>query len=195
MSFLVANLSIPASDEEKVKDAFQNALQWEYSKYTNPIYSLFFSQPKTAVIYAQKEFVDELILRDSNNPFQLGGPMSATFASGPTFPSACIEIECQQADHIVNILSALRDALPVGFGSFVKGSVATLRFPNATDAFESQRALSSLGIPGVTARVLSVGEHVSLRCGWQGSSSLAATVKRLKSTGQNLTSLVQSCVR
>ena len=83
------------------------------------------------------------------------------------------------------------------FGSFVKSTFATLRFPNATDAFECQKKISEIGSNEVTSRVLSIQDHVAIRCTWKDprSASLSATIKRLRSTGQNLINLVQSVTR
>lgn len=201
-TFLVANLSIPASDEEKLKEAFQNALQWEYSKYTNPIYALYLLQPKTAIVYAQKELIDELLNRKTDNAFQLGGPMSATFFNGDVFPSNCIDVNFKNSnlptDQQLALLNSIQEAKSITFSAFQKENSFTLRFSTieeTTEGCEKVLAYSKENNISLTAHVITVSDHVILRCSWKGTSSLAATIKRLKSTGQNLTNLVQSCLR
>lgn len=200
MAFLVANLSIPANDEDKIKDAFQNSLHWEYSKYANPIYSLFLIQPKTAVIYAQKELVEDLLGRKSDEPFLLGGPMSLTFVNPNDYASLCVEINFLDSSNLpdfqYDILSSLRETLSTSnFASCLKENSVTLKFSNHDETAECIRALSPFNNNKINSRIIPVVEHAILRCVWKGPSTLAATIKRLKSTGQNITNFVQSCLR
>lgn len=200
MAFLVANLSIPANDEDKIKDAFQNSLHWEYSKYANPIYSLFLIQPKIAVMYSQKELVEDLLGRKANEPFLLGGPMSLTFVNPNDYASLCVEINfldpSNLPDYQYDVLSSLRETLSTpNFGSFLKEKSIILKFSNPDETAECTRALSTFNYDKTTSRIINVVEHVTLRCVWKGPSTLAATIKRLKSTGQNITNFVQSCLR
>jgi hypothetical protein len=199
MSYLVAKLSIPASDEDKLKDAFQNALQWEYSKYSHPIHALFLAQPKLAIIYAQTELVEELLNRNPEDLFQLGGPMSTTFIDANSYPSTCVEIEfgsTNQQDQQNALISTLRENMPFSsFGSFLKENLVTLRFSTSEEISDCLKFLSSYQANSISSRIISVNEHITLRCSWKGQVSLQSTIKRLKSTGQNITSLVQSCLR
>jgi hypothetical protein len=202
MSFLVATLSISASDEDKLKDAFQNALQWEYDKYSNPIYALFLLNPKTAVLYAQKALVYDLLSRESGNPLQLGGPMSALFTTGDSFPSNCVEIQffhhsTISQDQIFSALGRIRDLISDPFASFIHDKRLTLRFSSSTEAANACQTLinsKSIGLQ-LQAQVINVSQFVAVSCSWKGSTTLASTIKRLKAAGQNITNLVQSCLR
>lgn len=201
MSYLIANLSIPANDEEKIKDAFQSALQWEYSQYVNPVYALFLIQAKTAVVYAQKELVEDLLKREPTNTFQLGGPLSTTFTSAEAFTSTLVEINFSDKsllpDLQYDLLGSLREKLTsTNFTSFLKSTSISLRFNNQEDAAECVKLIPSLPeSTTATGTLISIASHVALRAVWKGPAPLAGTIKRLKSTGQTLTSLVQSCLR
>ena len=198
--FVVATLSVPATDEEKLKEAFQNKIQWEYSKYSNPIHAVYLLQPNIAIIYAQKELIDELLSRKSDNILQVDGSMSVTFSNGHLFPSNCIAISFIElpTEQQITILNTIHDTFQLNFATFPKNNKFTLRFGAIEEAANGYQIINKYATEKcitIHAQIINISEHIALRCVWKGANTLSATITKLKSTGQNFVSSIQSCLR
>ena len=192
---LVAKLSLAVSDEEKVRDALQNSLQWEYGQYSNPIRCLFLATPRLGIVYANANLAEELLSR--HDTFQLGGPLSATFVDGKSYPSNCIEMEFMSeiGRNEFGIIDKIKDIYPSMYLLLRTSHCAVLRFPNCENATEAFEKVSAVVEETASVHHIFVNEHVPVKCYWTGKTSLLTTTKRLKSAGQNITSVVQSCLR
>lgn len=192
---IVANLSIPISDEEKIKEALHASLQWEYGKYLNPIQSLFLLTPQIAVVYTSSELSTELLSR--GNVFQLGGPLSATFSDATELPSNCCEVKFNSEiieDTEYLFIERIKESYPT-VSIFLRKNSLLHKFIEINDPSSVISTLSSIISSSGTIRIIPLTENILVKCAWRGSVPFTTTVKRLKSTGQNITNLVQSCLR
>jgi hypothetical protein len=197
---LVAKLSLSAFDDNKIKEALISALQWSYGKFNNPIYGLFLSSPRTAIVYADKDLAKEL-LEFGSNDFQLGGPLSASFTSGERYMSNFVQLDLsgfEKADDKYDVVNQIRELFLSSVGVFMREKELALRFDSsevASDSCGKIRALSVFKNRECKIDVIPIRHHAMLKCIWKGSSPFSTTLKRLSATGQSITNLVQSCVR
>lgn len=194
---VVASLSIPTVDEDKVKDALQASLQWgQMSKNSNRIQVLYLQSPKIAVVFTSKEVAEELLGHGSNH-FQLGGPLSAIFSNGDAFASNCLEIELrsESEENLNSFVEIVHEKFPGTLALCVRQKGVIVRFPTADMAMHGSTELPQHSGIVKFSRLLSASDHVLVRGMWKGPLNFSTQAKRLKATGQNITNVIQSCLR
>ena len=192
---VVAQLTIPVSDEEKVREALQNSLQWEYGTTTDSFNYICLIEPRSALMSVNPDLARVLLGR--KDTFQLGGPLAAKFFSGETYFSSCIEIDFQTDEVSSSSLSMAERILDafVSVSLFVRKGHAIFRFQNSEAATQAFKPFCEAFVGIALVRIVPASEHVALVCAWKGKSSLSATAKRLHSVGQSIVGIAQSCLR
>ena len=184
---LLANISVPCSDEKRLFDSLKNALSWNFNSDdgSNPLKALQLISPKQAVAWIKGISVaDSLVNSDG---FGISGPLSAVFQYPGAALSSLVEVSLKTKGQSIvdsNKMDGIVDILKKKFRGDVNFFRSYLRFV----CHFTSSAFAELGLrliqqivadqekensSNFIIRQLMIKDHKIFECSYQGSTNFS----------------------